>query len=379
MRRISQLRGHSSAGRFLVVSLAAILMIGCGKKPSDVPDTGTVARKHSGGNSSAVSGAEQDPCSLLEPREVEAVLGGALAGPPYRFNKTGKAGPAPDGEACRYETADYHFIEIEVEWTGGAQMMKMYGTVKSLADQKMKGVLKLGDGSEVAGEWDEARVLNCCTFIAMRGDQLVTVAIAGSKATLEQAAAIADAALKHIEKPLPVKGTAGIATAIARDATRPKERNPCSLVSRAEAEAALEFPLVKDPVVDDSKCIYTYTGTGTRPLSVGLDIRWRNGFAVFRERAALVAGVGMANAQLAERSATAAGVGKAFGVGDDAGQGKKGSAASDPTLAGPWEAAQTGMLDFSAVKKDVLIKADAYDNKQQERARKLVAVAISKL
>jgi hypothetical protein len=27
----------------------------------------------------------------------------------------------------------------------------MYGTVQNLADQKMKGVLKLGDGSELAG------------------------------------------------------------------------------------------------------------------------------------------------------------------------------------------------------------------------------------
>jgi hypothetical protein len=213
----------------------------------------------------------------------------------------------------------------------------------------------------------------------MRGDQLVTVGIAGSNATLQQAAGIADAALKRIEKPLSVDGAAGVISAKARDATRPKERDPCNLVSRAEAEAALEFPLVKDPVVEDSKCIYTYTGTGTRPLSVGLDIRWRNGFAVLREHAAIAANVGQANAQFAERAAKAGSVAKVVDANLEVAPGKKGAAAPEPALAGPWEAAQVGMMEFSAVKKDVLIKADAYDNKQQERARKLVAAAMNKL
>ena len=115
-------------------------------------------------------------------------------------------------------------------------------------------MLKLSDGSELTGEWDEAKVNNCCTFIVMRGDQLVTVSVAGSDATLEQAAAIADAALKRIDSPLKIDGTAGVAAAVARDASRPKERDPCSLVSRAEAETALEAPLAKDPVVEGDTC-----------------------------------------------------------------------------------------------------------------------------
>lgn len=361
MKHLSQPSGHSSTRLILLASLAAILLTACGRQAPDASGVGTVATKNSGGKSSLASGAGQNPCSLLEPRDVEAVLGGTLAGPPYRFNKTGKAGPAPDGDACRYETAGYHFIEIEVEWTGGAQMMKMYGTVQNLADQKMKGVLKLGDGSELTGEWDEAKVVNCCTFIAMRGDQLVTVDVAGSNATLEQAARIADAALKRIEKPLPVDAAAGIAAAIARDATRPKERNPCSLVSRAEAEAALEAPLTKDPVVDGSTCLYTYTGKF--PRTIGLAISWRNGYAQFRQHAA-----------------TAAGVGNALALGGDAGQGKKESAPQDPAVTGPWESAQVVQDEFSAVKKDVLITAGSVmASRERELARNLVALAISKL
>lgn len=379
MKYFSKSTGRLSTFLIILTMFVSTMLISCSKKTIDAPNADIVATKDSGEDSSLTSDAGQNPCGLLEPKEVEAVLGTPLAGPPYRFNKTGKAGPAPDGETCRFETAGYHYIEVEVEWKGGAQMMKMYGTVQNLADQKMKGVLKLGDGSELAGEWDEAKVVNCCTFIAMRGDQLVTVDVTGSTATLEQAAGIADAALKRIDKPLSVIGSVGVASAIVRDATRPKERDPCSLVSRTEAESALEFPLVKDPVVEDSKCIYTYTGTGTHPISIGLDIRWRNGFAVFRQHAALVASVGKANAQFAELAAKAGSVEKVFDAGYDAESEKKTSSVPDSALGGPWEAAQSGMLEFSAVKKDVLIKADAGDNKQQEYAKKLIGAAMSKL
>ena len=363
MNHISQPRGRSAA-RLLLASLAAILLVACSKQAPDVPDAGE--------ESGLAAEAGHDPCSLLEPREVEAALGGSLVGPPYRYvnfaNEGGRLGPAANGDVCRYEGANYHFIQLEIEWEGGAETMKMYGTVQSLADQKMKGVLKLGDGSELTGEWDEAKVSNCCRFLAMRGDQLVTVDIAGSNATLEQAAAIADAALKRIEKPLTVDGAAGVTAAIARDATRPGERNPCSLVSRAEAEAALEAPLAKDPVADGSKCTYAYTtavkgvGSAELPWTIELSISWRNGFAQFREHAAL-----------------AAGVGKAFALGGDAGPGKQEPAAPDPALTGPWEVAGTGLFEFSAVKQDVLIKADARGARKQEHARKLVAAAISKL
>jgi hypothetical protein len=360
MRRISRPSAHSST-RLLLTVVGAILLIACGKKAPDTPDAGTVATDNSGAESNLTSGTGKNPCSLLEPKEVEAVLGVTLAGPPYRFNKTGKNGPAPDGEACRYETAGYHVIEIEVEWTGGAQMMKMYGAVQQLADQNMKGVLKLADGSQLTGGWDEAKVVTCCTFIALRGDQAVTVDVAGSNATLEQAAKLADAALKRIEKPLPVDAATGIAAAIARDAARPKERDPCSLLSRAEAEAALEAPLVKDPVVDGSKCLYTYTDK--IPRTIGLAISWHNGYAQFREHAA-----------------TAASVGKAFALGGDTSQPKKESAAPDSALIGPWESAHVVQDEFSAVKNNVLVTAGSVIARRDlEHARNLVAAAMSKL
>jgi hypothetical protein len=359
MKTFTQRSGRASARLLLLASLAAILAVACGKKAADAPAADTVAA--AGAGTANETDAEHSPCSLLEPKDVEAAVGGSLVGPAYRFSKSGDHwGPAEDGDACRYEGANRHFVEIEVEWEGGAQLLNMYGTVQSLAGQKLKGVLKLGDGSELTGEWDEAKVVNCCTFIAMRGDQLVTVDIAGSNATLEQAAGIADAALKRIEKPLSIDTAAGVAAAIARDATRPKPRDPCSLVTRAEAEAAMEAPLAKDPAVDGSNC--TYVSTGKFPWTIVLNVRWRDGNPEFREQTALVAGMS-----------------KVFALGGDAGQNKQEPVAPDPALTGPWEAAQFSAGEFWAVKNDVLIKADARGAQKLEHARNLVAAAMSKL
>jgi hypothetical protein len=73
-------------------------------------------------------------------------------------------------------------------------------------------------------------------------------------------------------------------------------------------------------------------------------------------------------------------VGKALGVGGDDSQDKKESAAADSALAGPWESAQRVQDKFFAVKNDVLITAGSFIASREEAlARKLVAVAISKL
>ena len=355
--------GGQAPTRLLIAALAALLLVACGKPEADAPGASQTAAASSDKQSSADADAAHDPCSLLEPKEVEAALGGTLVGAPYRFEKTNRHfGPAVDGDACRYEGANFHFIEVEVEWEGGAQQMNMYGTVQGLLNQNMKGTLKLADGSELAGEWDEARVVTCCTFLAMRGDQLVTVNIAGSTATLEQAGGIADAALKRIDKPLQVDTAKGVAAAIARDATRPKERDPCSLLSRAEAEAALEGPLTKDPVADGSKCTYAYTDN--MPRTVMLDINWRHGFEAYRERLALTG-------QLTGKLGSAVRLSPTLAPE---------AVAPDPALSGPWEAASVSQMQFWAVKKDVLINTDgAGDYKRLEHARKLVVAAMSKL
>ena len=83
----------TASTRLLLASLAAIPLVACGKKAPDAPNA--VVGEDSDGESSSAFGADHDPCSLLEPKEVEAVLGGSLVGPPYRFNRSNEAGAPP--------------------------------------------------------------------------------------------------------------------------------------------------------------------------------------------------------------------------------------------------------------------------------------------
>src|SRR5579871_1861130 len=73
----------------------------------------------------------QDPCNLLDPKEVEAVMGAPLAVPPYRAGN-GPATPSPGGENCVYESGNFRYITLEVTREGGAQQYSMTGMVKNL-------------------------------------------------------------------------------------------------------------------------------------------------------------------------------------------------------------------------------------------------------
>lgn len=262
----------------LSVILSLALLSGCGHKTAQAPQVTADTE------SSDESSGEHDPCTLLEPKEVEAVLGAALATPPFR---TRQSTPSADGDTCVYQDAHFHNIQVDVEWEGGAMVWTMLGTIASLADQHAKGILHLADGSEIAGEWDEARVQNCCTFKALRGDQIVSVDFGGTtNVTVAQAATLADAALKRLEKPLAIAGSQGVHAAIDyAKAHRYKVVDPCSLLSRAEAEAVVG-PLAGDPVSKSGMC--TYQPQGHPEQAFDLKVSWTGGFSDFREKSTLM-------------------------------------------------------------------------------------------
>jgi hypothetical protein len=295
-----------------------------------------------------------DPCSLLEPKEVEAVLGQPLGTPPF-------VNPPDDksrDHACRYVGNDLREVDVEVTWSGATMVWKMFGMVQGALNQHMKGMLKLADGTELAGEWDEARVQGCCTFMALLADQIVEVNVAGSKASIKDAAALADAALKRIGKPLAIKGADSSAAAAKFFAThRPAPRGPCDLVSRAEAELLIG-PLAGDPKADGTTCHYALPATNNLNWFVDLKIRWEGGYRELRESADL--------------SASVAG---GFGL-------KESDQLSDELTKalGPvsWESMHTSIAGFSAVKRDVMISADTRTGKSGD-AVKLVAKAMSKI
>src|SRR5262245_56613858 len=251
--------------QLFVLSLAA-----CGKKEPAPGEAESAAQQ---GASAKVASAKQegDPCSLLEPKEAEAVMG-ALAGPPFRA-RDGQTGPEPveNGDLCVYETADFRTIALSVEWSDGAMAYKvvtipsrtMSGTTGNENTSSAVSAAKtlLPGGVQIAGEWDEASSSGCCTIYALRGDQMVTFDYSGWKADTPAAVGLLNKALVRLDGPLSIDGNAGNAAALAYDKQRPASRPACALVSRAEVESIVG-PLAADPKpasADGLSCTLRFT------------------------------------------------------------------------------------------------------------------------
>jgi hypothetical protein len=340
--------------RLLCVALAALAPVACGRdrSPRDQP---TTTRSAISAPSSSESASAADPCTLLDPKEVEAALGSPLGTPPFLSRDRA---PARRGPACEYEDAGLHSITVEVDWNGGAMKFNMFSAFQGMVDQHAKGLVHLADGTDLTGEWDEARVVACCSFAALRGDLLITVDVAGSKATIATAAKLADAALKRLDHRLPIDGARHVQPAIAFEAERrPKRSNPCALVNRTEAEAIVG-PLSRDPTsIDDDGCMYDHAVQGTFAPTYVLKVRWAGGFSKYREENDTFA---TATKSLTGSMPLAADAKEAFaaaGAGDDL----------PPNPA--WETAHWNIAGLSAVKKDVLVSIEPQGGRPADTVR----------
>jgi hypothetical protein len=391
MESVMTMRCISIGAPIVIVGLA---LAGCGSSTGS--NEASTSAAQAGGSTAGRRG--HDPCSLLEPAEVEAVIG-PLAVPPFLTHESPEDNaPDENGKVCVYETADFSSIRLSVEWQDGAMALKAV----SLPGRLVSGAVPaeapgrdavarnlLPGGVQLAGEWDEALNLGCCRIFALRGDTLVTFDFRGWRDDMKAAASILDKALVRIEKPLSIDGRAGNAAAERQAALRPARRDACAVLTRAEVEAILG-PLVADPQPknkDGSDCWYRFTqaeseestlkdapkefkslvgtltggktGLVAGPVDTALTITWRGGFQALHD-AQMVAGASMG----------------AFA--DMPGMPKR----QTGNVQGPWtEAAQTG-LAFMAVKKDVAVSIDTapmLSNKQIELRRKLVAAAIGKI
>lgn len=235
--------------------------------------------------------SKEDPCNLLEPKEVEAVLGAPLAVPPFR-SSNGAVDPMPTGESCVYETANFRSIVLDVTYEGGARVYSMTGMVKNLMKSggtaeianNVKKNFKLDDGTEIVGAWDEASLtpMNCCIFNALRGDQLITIDFTASSATLRQAATLVDSAYKRMANPLKIDGGAAVTAARALDKTRPRPVDVCKILTRAEVEAIIG-PLRTDPVSHGTDgCTYEVPPLQGMPRQYDVVVRWRGGYSDWR-------------------------------------------------------------------------------------------------
>ena len=319
----------------LVMSLG-LALLGCSRSGDSDGNGGGGDSDHeaTAGNEAP----ELDACGLLKVEEVEAAMG-KLAVPPFRI---GNNGPEVGGIRCGYRTADLREVQIGVTTEGGAALLKMMALPAGMAQgANLKGKLPLPEFADIAGDWDEARIIGCCNLNALLGDAMIDLNFAGSKLTMEQAAQLVNAALPRIGKPLPINGDSGVDAALAQDAQRPKERPVCSLLTRAEAEAVLG-PLTAEPTGSDRDCTWRYQRKGIdgklRDWPMEVNLRWRGGFADLRD-----------SVQLAGKVMSSL-------VGGGA-SGGEAAAPESAKIEGPWdEAAST--VDFMAVRKDVIVRID---------------------
>lgn len=339
--RFPLLAGRRCLSLALAAALGALALAACSRHPSSATvDTAATS-------SNAGSTAAHDPCSLLDPKEVEAAFGSPLATPPFR---TSSGSPAADGEQCAYEDAHFHRIVVEVDWDGATLAWKMMGNIQSMINQgPTKGMLHLADGSDLAGTWDEARVQGCCTFATLLGDQGVTIDAGDSMVGIRATAKLADAALKRLGKPLAIDGNRGVRPAMDYEAAhRPKRRDPCGFLTRAEVEAIIG-PLSADPKASsDSTCEYERmidSPTGKLPAQLDLEVRWTFGYQELRQNVSMAQGF-------------AKGITAGLRHGKDIEKALRGA----ELPASPyWEAAYSGATragGLAAVKDDVMIGID---------------------
>ncbi|MCY7319188.1 MAG: hypothetical protein LH617_10765, partial [Ramlibacter sp.] len=220
------------------LALLSVALAAC-NKPATAPGTATGGLADSADTAAAdLSGTQanaapdpHDPCRLLTVAEVEAVLGSKLVGPPYRgSNPIGRGAllPEDDGPVCWYVGKDNRNVTVMAYWEDAGAISGGVSDALAKAEGASKGMLKLQDGTELVGDWDEARVRGCCAFQAMLGDASVEIEFGGSQATEAQAGELANKALARLTQPLAVNGMAGNAAAQKREDARYAPAEGCA-------------------------------------------------------------------------------------------------------------------------------------------------------
>jgi hypothetical protein len=352
-----------------------------------------------------------DPCSFLTPAEVEAAFGARLGTAPYRGSDVD---PEPNGTDCTYQTANFQTITLSVTFDGGQQAYHIADFVGGLikgsngvVNEKAKKAMVSEDGSEIAGEWDEAKLtpFNCCIFNALLADQMITIDFTGSTLTLKQAAGLVNAALKRLKKPLSLDGGANVAAARAFLKTRPQRMDSCSVLTQAEVEAIVG-KLAAAPKAQGDDCSYELPQQpGFPPRIYDLQFDWSGGNYRFRQdlHAAGMAGAALGGMTFQTRTQVqipntgAAGSGSPSSgtqtkevtenisvdeasrrtVGETFSQALHLTGKADAVSAGPWERIAAVGPGLEAVKKDVLVKIGLY-GVDKDRARALLAAAMNK-
>ncbi len=211
-----------------------------------------------------------DACTLVSQAEMEHYLGPLLE-PPYR-TKDRKADPA--GSGCLYRAKDLHNVSLEVDREDGEMAFRMLAGTGGKIEEVLAGADVSTDTLQAG--WDRVgRAFG--QLMALKGKGFVQVDPLGSRLDLPAQVAILKLALGRLEKPLGYDGARA-----ARNRTDPgaKPRNPCSLVTRAEAEALMgKLRADPHPSEDGTDCVFpvdaSFMGT---PVDQTLGVNWSDGF-----------------------------------------------------------------------------------------------------
>lgn len=230
----------------VLVTVSWLLACGGGSRGgTEKADAGRGPATASADNSTSAPDPN-DACTLVSQADMERFLGPLLE-PPYR---TKDRKPNPAGSECFYRARDLRNVTLELDRDGEMAFAMLAGT-----GQKVEEVLAGADMSTdtLEADWDKVgRAFG--QFMVLKGKSFVRVDPLGSRLALPAQVEIVKLALSRLEKPLGYDG-ARAARAHADPAVKP--RDPCSLVTRAEAEA-LMGKLRADPHVseDGTECVF---------------------------------------------------------------------------------------------------------------------------
>lgn len=257
--------------RWLAV-LAAGLATGCGGG-----DKGAAGASDKGGTPQAkvadYSTSTPDPkdaCTLVSQAEMEHFLGPLLE-PPYR---TENRKSSPTGSECFYRARDFRNVTLELDRENGEMGFRMLAGTGGKVEDMVSGA----DHSPEAlqGNWDKiGRAFG--QLIALKGPASVRVDPLGSRLDVPAQIEIVKIAISRLPKPL---GYDGGKAATSRTDPGVKPRDPCSLVTRAEAEALMgRLRADPHPSEDGAECVFPVDATLMGyPVDLSLTVHWADGF-----------------------------------------------------------------------------------------------------
>jgi hypothetical protein len=321
----------AAAMRHAALATAALLAASCAFAADDPTDFSNLVPNNTVEQSLDSLNAQNDPCKYAARKDIEAIVGAPMAIPPFRSVADR---PEPQGTECRYLFKDFHAFSIVVSRQAGDKLFEALTGVNTTLDRKLETPGNLNKILPLEGEWDEVRATSDGGLVAIRGDSLVSVTLAGLALPREKVADLVNAIYRNLDHPLAVDGAAGVAAARDFDKTRPSPRPPCSLITRAAAEAALG-PLLGPPSETAKDCALSFHGPRSA-LMLGYVVKWRNVYSEY----AMLRGVLTAAPKAAANNGE-----KPFDVLDAA--------------AGPWEKGfQNGVL-FVFIRHDVMLEISA--------------------